>query len=140
MKQMIHGFTLIELLIAISLVSILAMIALPTYQHYTRRAYYSEIVQAAAPYQLGVAECFQTLGEVSECRSGDNGVPEVMISSGGMIESIQVESGVISLVPKAQHGLDEQDDYILTPLTQGGRLRWLVSGGAVRRGYVRGGD
>lgn len=136
MKQVV-GFTLIEILIVISLVSILAMIAIPTYQKYTRRAYYSELIQAAAPYQLGVAECFQELGDLDGCNAGVNNVPAAIANPQGAIAQVNVERGVIILQPLPQHGIEVVDDYILTPKIDGESLGWQVSGGALIKGYVR---
>ncbi|MCK4869971.1 MAG: prepilin-type N-terminal cleavage/methylation domain-containing protein [Gammaproteobacteria bacterium] len=133
------GFTLIELLIAIAIVGILASIAVPTYQNYTRRARYTEIVNAAAPYKLGVSECFQVAGELSECTAGKNGVPR-SIASGkgiGLVDSITVASnGKIVITPKAKFGIKTQDTYELIPADTSGQLTWSTAGGGVKEGYA----
>ena len=48
-KSMKKGFTLIELMIVIAIVAILATIAIPSYQNYTKKAAVSELLQASAP-------------------------------------------------------------------------------------------
>ena len=48
MKSVKKGFTLIELMIVIAIVAILATIAIPSYQNYTKKAAVSELLQASA--------------------------------------------------------------------------------------------
>jgi type IV pilus assembly protein PilA len=60
MKQsMQKGFTLIELMIVVAIIGILAAVALPAYQDYTVRAKVSEVILAADPTKVAVAEYYQ---------------------------------------------------------------------------------
>lgn len=55
-----QGFTLIELMIVVAIIGILAAIALPAYQDYTKRAKVSEVVLAASSARTCLTELVQS--------------------------------------------------------------------------------
>ena len=59
-RNLQKGFTLIELMIVVAIIGILAAVALPAYQDYTKRAKMSEVVLAASACRTAVTEASQT--------------------------------------------------------------------------------
>lgn len=59
-RSMQQGFTLIELMIVVAIIGILAAVALPAYQDYTKRAKVSEIILAASGCRTSITEYFQS--------------------------------------------------------------------------------
>ena len=60
MKRVQQGFTLIELMIVVAIIGILAAVALPAYQDYTKKAKMSEVILAASACRTGITETIQT--------------------------------------------------------------------------------
>ncbi len=60
MKRIQQGFTLIELMIVVAIIGILAAVALPAYQDYTKKAKMSEVVLAASSCRTSITETIQT--------------------------------------------------------------------------------
>ena len=134
-----YGFTLIELLITMTIVGILVAIAAPSYQNYTRRARYTEIVQAASSYKIGVEECFIMSGDLNSCKGGQNGVPnDTPAGKGsGLIDSITVASGgKIIIAPRDKYGIKQTDTYELTPKLDNEQISWKSGGNAIKEGYA----
>jgi len=57
-----QGFTLIELMIVVAIIGILATVAIPSYQDYTKRAHVSEGLSLASGVKTAIVEYYSTEG------------------------------------------------------------------------------
>jgi type IV pilus assembly protein PilA len=72
-RQLQQGFTLIELMIVVAIIGILAAVALPAYQDYTKRAKMSEVILAASQCRTSITEVIQSNSSVSLPAAGEWG-------------------------------------------------------------------
>jgi type IV pilus assembly protein PilA len=126
------GFTLIELLVVIAIIGILAAVAVPSYLDYAKRAKYSEVVNATAPFKVAVETCYITRGNLTDCDSGAYGVPALITGGDGHLNGLAVADGVITADgDSATFGLAYT--FVLTPSIpgtagKGASLTWAASG------------
>lgn len=132
------GFTLIELMIVVAIIGILAAIAIPSYQDYTKKARFSEVKSMTGGYKLAVELCIQEQGvavggTISGCGTGSNGVPAAIASAQGNVASITVAgTGAITATAVSAAG---GYTYILTPTTAVGGTSWATTGTCVAAGF-----
>lgn len=130
------SFAFLDAIIVIGILIVWAAIAVPAYQSFMKRAYFSQLVQATTAYRIAVGECVQSTGTMAGCDAGSNNIPAPVTVANGVVASLTVENGVIKATPVAEHGIESSDTYVLTPFINGGLLMWASSGGAVEHGYT----
>jgi len=144
MRKNQRGLTLLELMIVIAIIGILASIAIPSYQNYSNRAKFSEVIQATGPFKLAVATCVQEHGGLSACGNpGQNGLPnnlKVQDPTKGYVASVEMGKNgqIIATSQRIRVNKVDQFTYTLTPTYQpDGQLRWDISGTCVQQGLCK---
>lgn len=125
MKRVQQGFTLIELMIVVAIIGILAAIALPAYQDYTKRAKVSEIVLAASSARTCVTEIIQSAG-ASNLNSCESGFTSTQYAS---TLTVDATTGVIQVTGN----VGESVTVTLTPTISGNAItKWTCTGTPVK--------
>jgi type IV pilus assembly protein PilA len=128
-----QGFTLIELMIVVAIIGILAAIALPAYQDYTKRAHVSEGLELAASAKTGVAEYYGT-NNAWPTTNALAGLATATNITGNAVRSVGVgANGVITVTYRTQVGAGAT--ILLTPTDSSGSVTWNCTGGTVSDKY-----
>ncbi|MBH0026650.1 prepilin-type N-terminal cleavage/methylation domain-containing protein [Pseudoalteromonas sp. SWN29] len=136
MTQKQQGFTLIELMIVIAIIGILAAIALPQYQTYTKKARFSEVVLAASSAKGLVDVCFQTrgAGDLKNCDTPAKiGLDEAGAKAGTHVASVGLTAETAVVTATGATTVDGKK-YELTPKATNGTLVWTQAGDCVAAG------
>ncbi|MFZ0219069.1 MAG: prepilin-type N-terminal cleavage/methylation domain-containing protein [Candidatus Aquirickettsiella sp.] len=139
-----RGLTLLELMIVIAIIGILAAIAIPSYQNYSNRAKFAEVIQSTAPFKLAVTTCMHEHDNLAACGiPGQNGIPanfKAESQNKGYIATVEVSKSaqIIATSQRVRSNKIDHFTYILTPIYQtDGQLRWDVSGTCIQSGLCK---
>jgi type IV pilus assembly protein PilA len=123
-----HGFSLIELMIVVAIVGILTAIALPSYQTYTQRARFTEVLAAAEPFKTAITLALQEGTSLSELKNGANAIPPIPPATKNLAH-LTVENGIITAESTEAAG---SATYILKPNNDGSA--WKIEGTCIKAG------
>ena len=108
-------------MIVIAIIGILAAVALPAYQTYTKKARFSEVISASGSVKSAVDICYQRTASFTDCiATKDNGVKvaEAGADAGAQVTSVVVTqtatSYIITATPTESNGIVTGDDYVIT--------------------------
>lgn len=126
MKHNTKGFTLIELMIVVAIIGILAAIALPAYQNYTKNSRFSEVTTAAGALRTAVTVCAQT-GGTACATPASNGIPADITTPTTNLASLKL-TGTNAAPVITGTGTTEAGGYtyILTGTNNAGVITWAV--------------
>ncbi len=117
-----NGFTLIELMIVVAIIGILAAVAIPAYQDYTKRAHISEGLGLASAAKVAVTEYYNTNGEMPQ-DNASAGLATATSIIGNAVNAVEVQAtGEIQITYNQKviaGGILE-----LSPTTRAGGIAW----------------
>ena len=128
MKKVQQGFTLIELMIVVAIIGILAAVAIPSYQDYTKRAHVSEGFGLAGAAKTGVSEYYSSEGAWPASNT-DAGLSQATSITGNAVNSVSVgSSGVITISYNTKVDSTDNSTVQLTPANNEGSISWACTG------------
>jgi len=132
--QVQKGFTLIELMIVVAIIGILAAIALPAYNDYTKKSRFAEAMSVGEGYKTSVAQCIQENNGATGCSAGALGIPAIPATMPSNISAITVKDGVITVTATAAAG---GFTWLVSPVVDGGVTRFPQTGTCLAANYCK---
>lgn len=132
-KKAQAGFTLIELMIVVAIIGILASIALPAYQTYTKKARFSEVIIATSGVKTAVEVCAQAHDSPATCTDANttDGIAKAVAGAvvAGRVTSVSTSGHaanavIVTATPAAADGIAATMTYQLTGAYANGKIVW----------------
>ena len=127
MSRQQSGFSSIELLITLSIMAVMATLAISTFSNYSQRANVSTGLALTSPIRLAVHEHFTRTSRFPESNEAAGILPPGAYTD-SCVRSISIKStpspGTIAIAYKGAGGISEGDTLLLVPTASASNIRW----------------
>lgn len=130
MNKAQKGFTLIELMIVVAIIGILAAVALPAYQTYTKKARFAEVTTAVGALITAIEVCVQT-GETVCHTAGTTGIPAAPTATENLTSLILTGTTAAPIITGTGTTAAGGYTYIMTGANTAGNIVWTRTGSCV---------
>lgn len=92
-----QGFTFIELMVVVSIIGILAAVAIPAYQDYIVRSKLAEAAELMGPVKTAISQYYDRWGSLPRDNAAA-GLPQANALRGKSVMEIEVRDGIIGVL------------------------------------------